>query len=584
MYLKRIYSNPEGLFQTVKFRNGVNFVYGKKDSISPKESLNSIGKSTFLDLIDFCLLASPYKNHNPRINAASKILDGYEIVLEFEINGETYQIRRSINSPNYISFGPLNNVAGYYYSDLKNVLCDLIFKRNEYEGTFSSKWYRSMISFYLKIQKFKQSKFLDPIKYIKDVSEVELNKYHFYFIGLDNRIPIKNEFLRTEIKRIDPAISEIERFVEEKYDLKNLAETNSEIDRINLEIKRLEKAIRSFELGEQYENAEEEANRLTREIKELVYANHLDRKKIESLEESFTITDDISTIRIRNIYKQLSEDLAQSIKKTLDEAIKFRKQLSKSRASFLENEIEHAQNQIKKRENEIKTLEKKRADLFYFLSAKEAITDLTEAFFNLSDKQSQVRELEANTGLLNELSKEKAEYESEIKKLESELISFLQEYKRQIREFYELMLNIYNAIYTGGKNRLSFSISQNARKKKLVDINISLPDMFGKGKNQGRTLIYDLSVLMNNIDLVSFPNFLIHDGIFDGVDKAHFISVYEFIENIASTKKIQYITTVNEEGTLSERFGSSDIINPNFIDEISILTLTPTNKLFRTEF
>ena len=46
----------------------------------------------------------------------------------------------------------------------------------------NSKWFRSLVAFYVKIQKFKQAKFLDPIKYISELSEVELNIFHFYML------------------------------------------------------------------------------------------------------------------------------------------------------------------------------------------------------------------------------------------------------------------------------------------------------------------------------------------------------------------------------------------------------------------
>jgi len=65
MFLKRLYSEPFGLFRSGKpehphiivFKDGFNFIFGKKDNAADsKESLNGIGKSTICDLIDFCYL------------------------------------------------------------------------------------------------------------------------------------------------------------------------------------------------------------------------------------------------------------------------------------------------------------------------------------------------------------------------------------------------------------------------------------------------------------------------------------------------------------------------------------------------
>jgi uncharacterized protein YydD (DUF2326 family) len=108
--------------------------------------------------------------------------------------------------------------------------------------------------------------------------------------------------------------------------------------------------------------------------------------------------------------------------------------------------------------------------------------------------------------------------------------------------------------------------------------------MRSKGRNQGRVLVYDLSVLFFNLDRI-FPKFLVHDGIFDGVDKAHFVALYEYIENQKqSGKRFQYIITLNEEGNLTEKFGPTDKVSTEKIETEAVLVLTPTKKLFNKPF
>jgi len=68
MILKKIYTEPP-TFEPVEFKLGMNFIYGKKKSTDSKKSLNSIGKSTFLDLLDFALLSN-YNASSKRLYAA----------------------------------------------------------------------------------------------------------------------------------------------------------------------------------------------------------------------------------------------------------------------------------------------------------------------------------------------------------------------------------------------------------------------------------------------------------------------------------------------------------------------------------
>ena len=588
MILNKIYSEPEGLFKTTEFRRGINFIYGRKELNEPKSSLNSIGKTTFLDLIDFCLLSSFQKAHSPRLFSAKSLLSGFDIVLEFSVNNIRYIIKRSVDNNTTVEFGVIGNEIAYHkIDDLKQILSSIIFKRDDYVGVFNKKWYRSLMSFYVKIQKFKQAKFLDPIKYISELSEVELNIFHFYLLGLDNTIPSKLFRLRTDEKGLDVSLKEIKKYAEEKYDLKNLKETQNEINRLKVDINKLEIAIENFELGEQYEDAESEANKLTESIKDNLYHNFLDKEKIKSYQDSFSVHEKINLRRISSMYKQISENLAFNIKKTLKEAVDFRIELSTSRKEFIGHEVEKLKNFIKEREKSIKNFEEKRAKLFYFLSAKEAISDLTEAFYNISDKKNRLSELESNSKILLDLTKELNEIEAEINILKNESIDYINSISEEIVHFYKNFNDVFDAIYNDNKETSEFSITQNLKKKSLIEIDISLPDMYGKGKNQGRTLIYDLSVLISNIiNTDNFPRFLIQDGIFDGVDKAHFISVCELIDGLVlSGLEIQYITTLNEEGTLSsEKFGDEVHVAPEYIVDNSILILSPNKKLFNTNF
>lgn len=588
MILQKIYSEPEGLFQTTEFHSGINFIYGKKEVNSPKNSLNSIGKSTFLDFIDFCLLCSYQQSHSPRLFTARNLLSGHDIVLEFKINEVEYVIKRNVDSPSNPEFGKLGEKTDLYKIDeLKKILFELTFKREDFSGVNSNKWFRALISFYIKIQKFKQAKFLDPIKYIQEMTEVELNIYHFYLLGIDNSIPFKLLKCRTDEKGLQTSLSEIEKYVVERYDLRNLKETQNEINKLRVDIEKLNVAISKFELGEQYEDAEAEANQLTESIKNNLYQNFLDKDKIKSYQESFSLNEKINLRRITSMYNQVSEDLSLTVKKTLQDAVNFRKELSNSRKEFISNEIDKLKENVSQRDLIIKDFENKRAKLFYFLSAKEAISDLTEAFYNVSEKKNKLSELESNTKILFDLTKELSEIEGEINNLKIELLVFLNSIGNEITHFYKNFNNVYDAIYIDNKESSQFTILPNNKKKSLIEIDISMPDMFGKGKNQGRTLIYDLSVLISNItNTNNFPRFLIHDGIFDGVDKAHFISVCELIDNLAKTgMQLQYITTINEEGTLSaDKFGEAELVRESYIEEKAILTLSHSNKLLKTDF
>ncbi|RPJ77083.1 MAG: hypothetical protein EHM20_06625, partial [Alphaproteobacteria bacterium] len=275
MYLRKLYSQPEGLFQPIEFKEGINFIFGKKDKATdPKKSLNGIGKSLVLDLIDFCLLAGTQEKQNPRLFKAKKLTSGFSIVLEFEVDGQSCSIKREVDNPNNdIEFSLSDKHTLYSWSELKPVLCNLIFRNPKYVGVFSSEWLRKLMPFFIKIERPKKSKYLDPIQYIRECKPLELNQYHFLLMGINNTLAYENLKIVTALKEKLPVLKGIEEFVKESYGVRDVSEATSEAAKMKDGIKKLEDVIAGFKLAEQYGDAEKEANLLTSKIKDLWYQN-----------------------------------------------------------------------------------------------------------------------------------------------------------------------------------------------------------------------------------------------------------------------------------------------------------------------
>lgn len=75
------------------------------------------------------------------------------------------------------------------------------------------------------------------------------------------------------------------------------------------------------------------------------------------------------------------------------------------------------------------------------------------------------------------------------------------------------------------------------------------------------------------------PRFIVHDGVFDGMDKAHFVQLHKFLSEDPRGSKFQYIYTLNEEGELKGAFGATDEVSVDHLVQEAILVLTPKKKL-----
>jgi len=588
MLLHKLYPEPLDLFETVKFKNGVNFIFAKKDKDSDtKKSLNGVGKSLLLNFLDYALLSST--TSHIRSAKENNDISKYSIVLEFKIEKKLFTLKRSLKEENVISVEPEKESAIKFEStkEAKQYLCDLIFKNEKYEGNYYNTWLRKLIPFFIKKQSSrKRLEFSDPVRYISEPPETELISYHLFLMGIKNSLFWKNFQINLDLKRKIPALREVKEFITDTYGLKKISQAENQIDKLKNEVGQYEKNIEKFQLADQYKNIEEESNQLTTKIKDLWYKNHLDAKKIESYKESYRLGDSIKTKKIMNLYSELNELLASNIKKTLDDAIAFRKNIADSRKEFLSSEIKNTKAVMQNRENELKKLESERAKLFKFLEAKEAIKDLSEAYLDLSRKTTKLNDLEGRIKTYRDLESEVTERKAEITNLYVEITTFIKDIKPEISDFRNVFFNVHDSIYPENKNGNSgFTFEADDGKDSKVNMNIYLPAGLSKGKNKARTLIYDLSILLNGIyKNINMPRFLVHDGIFDGMDKAHFISLYEYLEEKSKEQPFQYILTVNQEGTLSEEFGNADKVNPEKMGEEAIITLTPSKKLLGADW
>lgn len=589
MFLKRLYSEPPGLFRsgkpehpdTVVFKEGFNFIFGKKDNSESKEPLNGIGKSSLADLIDFCLLADFSKKNNRLYKEKDRLKD-YKIVLEFEISGADYIIKRNINNKN-IEFGVLYQEEEIPVKDAKIKLFQLIFKNPKYEGIADQKWYRSLISFFLKIHKRRKGEFTDPVNFLTQSNRLsEINQYHFFLLGVDNRLICRNFELQKHVKERNTAIRQVKRIVEKNYGI-SIKEVDSQLSKLRNEIKKIKAAIDAFKLAEQFKDVEIKLNELTAKIKYLSEQNFWINRKIESYKESYELKDLLSDSKIRGIkklYTELNEQLSSVVRNSLREAVDFRKKLAHSREEFLKEEIQQLESDMRKNEKEKNRLDEKRQKLFLLLKSKDAFTDLTQAFYYLGEQEKELSDLEGKIKTYRDLESEKLLYKEQDAKLGLEINTFLEDFQNKIDAFERLFSEVYNRIYPESASS-GFSITPNFGVGK-VNINVSFDKDESKGWNKGRTLVYDIAVMLNAIrNKINMPRFLLHDGIFDGIDKSQFVELYHYVKCLQKEgNKFQYIVTMIEEGELRGNFGDTDELTVENIAEEAIAVFTPNRKLW----
>lgn len=585
MKLKKLYTTPTQLFETVIFRDGINFIFGVKDETD--ESLNGIGKSLLLDFLDFALLGSFFINNNSRLNRAYEKanLKGHSTVIEFEIGKTKYMLTRSFENSQNVSLSKNKSEPKIYsIKKVQELLFPIVYSTT-YKGEYDPSWFRRITKFFLKIQKMSDQKFTDPIKFSAN-PEIELNQYHLFLWNLDNTLASLNFSINKQIDDNRKLVTLTKKFMKDKFEIDDIPAAIKKASDLQKQITKYQNQIKDFNLKDGYNELESRLNEITTQIKSITVLNVSDQLKIQDLENSLKQDDKVNIDYVAAIYDEFNSIFAEGVKKTLEEAKAFRKLVFDSRDDFIKFQKSQLLYKIDVRNNDKDELANEQQQIMKTLSQLNALPDFKSVFKKHADLLAKKSELQSKISMFRTLNKEINDLKDEDKKLLDKVDTFLSENSEQIKIITSRIEEVYTAIFGSLDTTNVFQLTKNTDEQKLK-IEVLPDDIYSNGKNQGRTLVYDLALLFNAIEQnIPCPRFLVHDGIFDSLDKSHFISLYQFCEKKLTEKKdFQYIVTLNEQGTFDERFGDKDkLVTREMILNKSIAVLSPSKKLLKMDF
>jgi uncharacterized protein YydD (DUF2326 family) len=101
--IRAIRANQRG-FHNATFTPGVNLVLADRSSTAgDKDTTNALGKSTLIEIIDFCLGSNASANKGLRIEA----LQGWAFTLELTVGNNDIAVTRSTDAPGFVAIkGP----------------------------------------------------------------------------------------------------------------------------------------------------------------------------------------------------------------------------------------------------------------------------------------------------------------------------------------------------------------------------------------------------------------------------------------------------------------------------------------------
>jgi uncharacterized protein YydD (DUF2326 family) len=534
-------------FHTVKFAAGLNVVLADRSKAAgEKDTTNALGKSTLLEIIDFCLGSGTKPKEGLRIDE----LNGWEFTVDLTLTGGDVSVTRAVDTPGVFviegaTFGwpdqPTKNKEGALTFDAKrwrSILAWAFFGlREASEGSYKLSA-RSLLSYFVRNQ---VTAYNSPFKYFDNQKTWDVQIHNAFLLGLNWEKAATWQQLKDQKTALD-ALRQAIKTGAVDGELASLGELEAERLRLQSQLEREREALSNFRVLPQYREIETQANLLTTRIHALVNANYTDKRRLKLYRDSISTEEAPKDNRLEALYTEAGIALPGAVKKTLSEAREFNAKIIANRREFISDEISSLEKSIENRERELTALTDQRAQYLGVLSGQGAL----EEFTSLQDLHAATRlKVDDLTNRIAQLKQMTTKVDTiKVETVELKRATTLDYEER--RELWSKALNLFsdfseNLYNTPG--RLVIDIADTGYR---FDVEIAGSPSEGIGKM--KIFCYDLM-------LVSFArqrglgiDFLIHDStIFDGVDPRQRAHALELADKMAKQYGFQYICTLNTD-------------------------------------
>jgi uncharacterized protein YydD (DUF2326 family) len=557
-------------FRTVLFKPGFNIILADKTRASTKDdSRNGVGKSTLVEIIQFCLGADVQKGDT----LAHESLKGVSFDLVFDLRGERVRVSRNTAARAHVMiaaksfdnwpYKPTEASDGYRLktSEWNAVLGARLFNAptdstRKYKPTF-----RSLISYFARRGKeaFNEAFYHHRIQQPWDV---QVN--NAFLLGLDWEDASDWQVLKDQKKLLDTLKRAAQSGLMNDV-LGSVGELEAERITVEERVRAVAKELKSFKVHTQYRELETRADAITREYQQLSNANVLDRRLLEQYRQSIATEKAPDNEKVASLYASAGVALPNLVTKRLAEVESFHSSLLTNRRQFLGSEIDRLETRISDRDIQIARLREERDNILSVLKSHGALDEFLRMQEVHARDLAVLKDLEARLDNLRRFERGKSTLKIELERLQ-----------QRSREDYDRRKDERaKAVQTFGQ--YSRALYKDEGGHLVIDINDSgFAFAIEKMRTRSTGIIsmkifcYDLTLASIHSDDAAKPGFLIHDSqLFADVDGRQVATALLLARGEAQAKGFQYICMFN-----SDKLPTSEL-SPEFdIDALTAIRLT----------
>lgn len=533
-------------FHPVTFGPGLNLVIAERTATSAqKDTRNGLGKTSLLEIIDFCLGSSGKSLCIPALKS-------WAFTLEITLSGNRVKATRSIDKPKTIVIeGP--TIGWVEQPDEDEETKQQVFSLERWkvllglalfglartdDGFKYRPTYRSLFSYFNRLG---LDAYHDPFRHFRAQKPWDTQLNIAFLLGLSWQLPSKGQELKDQEQALK-ALGDAAKAGVLEGRSSTLGELEAERVQVEEQVKQEREALASFKVHPQYENIQTTVDQQTAEIHRLVNENVLLRRKLAQYKEAVESEQPPDPEAIESLYKEVGIVFPGAVKKTLADAKDFHFKIIENRKAFLSTEIERIEAEIKTREKQTQELTNKRAELLEILQTHGALQEHTRLQEHHVETKERLEQIRSSISNISELTSKKRT----IKIARTELAKVMEQDHQEKRGTWEKAVRLFNdhslALYKS-PGRLVIDITETGY---VYEVEIDRSGSEGIGKM--KIFCFDLLLLQTLCAKGGCIDFLLHDSVlYDGVDSRQKALAIELAARTTAECGAQYICTMNSD-------------------------------------
>lgn len=551
--IHRIYSSLS-TFKELEFHSGLNILSAVRTRTSTdRQTRNGAGKSSSVAIVNMLLGANLGKDSIFRHDA---LIDHW-FGMDFDLRGNRTTVRRSGKPRSDIKIRSEFDLETQYlpkYSFLHNdyvrksqnkwkeILGQYIFNfpnEDEYValGTFKPT-FRSLFSYFAREH---PDGFITYKKHFARGSKYQYQVPLSFVLGIDWKISQELENLRKEERR-NRAVKRKSNTEDHLPSIGSPGELRTRSVIAEERYKRLESNLKDFRVLPEYREYENEANKITDQLRDLSDQIMLDQRIIDDLQASMEAEQEPVFERLEELYAEANVILPKHVTSRYEDVRKFHASIVENRRLHLQGEIEKARERIRQNKNQSKEMEKRYTEIMTVLQPHGAIDQRVALETELHKLAGELAAIDQRLLEAESFENRKSELQLQRNQLERQLTINLREQRAELDLAILALEHVAQQLYeTSGE--LIISPTEDG-----PEFQVKMRADKSKGITNMEIFAFDMMLMMVCTQRNISPGFLIHDShLFDGVDTRQIQKALQVGADLAEDYGFQYIVTLNSD-------------------------------------